>query len=184
MKIGIIIGSVREGRNGEAVGKWIYDFARSRKDEGVEYELVDLKSYSLPFLGAEASENQMAAIGAWLGKMASFDGYVFITPEYNRSVSGAFKNALDHLDEEIRNKAVGYVGYGGLGGAFAIQSLRGINAERSLASVRTMVSFSLMTDFENYSVFTPAPYHGMNANTMLDEVILWSRAFESIRKVS
>lgn|SRR5690554_5269995 len=184
MKIGIIVGSVREGRNGQAVGKWMYDFASSRKDPGVEYELVDLKDYNLPFLGAAASEEQMAAIGAWLSKVASFDGYVFVTPEYNRSVGGAFKNALDYLDEEIRNKAVGYVGYGGLGGAFAIQSLRGINAERSLASVRTMVSFSLMTDFEDFSLFKPAPYHAMNANTMLDEVILWSRAFETIRKVS
>lgn len=184
MKIGIIVGSVREGRNGEAVGKWIHDFAVNRQDEGVEYELVDLKSYNLPFLGAAASEDQMAAIGAWLQKIASFDGYVFVTPEYNRSVGGAFKNALDYLDEEIRNKAVGYVGYGGLGGAFAIQSLRGINAERSLASVKTMVSFSLMTDFENFSVFTPAPYHAVNASTMLDEVILWTRAFSTIRKVS
>jgi len=184
MKIGIIVGSVRDGRNGDAVGRWIYDFARNKKDDGVEYELVDLKDYNLPFLGAEASENQMSAIGAWLGKIATFDGYVFVTPEYNRSVAGAFKNALDYLDEEIRNKAVGYVGYGGLGGAFAIQSLRGINAERSLASVRTMVNFSLMTDFENFSVFKPAPHNAVNANTMLDEVILWSRAFKTIRKVS
>lgn len=184
MKIGIIIGSVRESRNGEAVGKWIHDFAIGRQDEGVEYELVDLKDYNLPFLGAAASEEQMAAVGAWLGKIASFDGYVFVTPEYNRSVGGAFKNALDYLDGEIRNKAVGYVGYGGLGGAFAIQSLRGINAERSLASVRTMVSFSLITDFENFSVFKPGTHHAVNANAMLDEVILWSRAFETIRKVS
>lgn len=63
MKIGIIVGSVREGRNGDAVGKWMYDFASNRKDEDVEYELVDLKDYNLPFLGAEANEHQMAAIG-------------------------------------------------------------------------------------------------------------------------
>ena len=184
MKIGIIVGSIREGRNGAAVGQWVYDFARSRQDEGVDYELVDLKDYNLPFLGGPASEEQMAAVGAWLQKIASFDGYVFVAPEYNRSVGGAFKNALDYLDGEIRNKAVGYVGYGGLGGSFAIQSLRGINAECSLASVRTMVSFSLMTDFEDFSVFKPASYHEVNANTMLDEVILWSKAFETIRKVS
>lgn len=181
MKIGIIVGSVREERNGIAVGEWVKDFADKRNDEGVSYELVDLKDYDLPLLGLNPTEAQGAAIGAWSEKMASFDGYVFITPEYNRSVSGAFKNALDYLQPQVNNKAVGYVSYGGLGGLAAIQSLRQIAAEQEMADVRTMVTFSLMTDFENMSVFKPNAYHADNANKMFDQVLSWSKALKTIR---
>lgn len=181
MKIGIVIGSVRETRNGLSVGKWVYDFAVNRKDENVTYELVDLKEYDLPFLGVTPTESQGAGIGRWMEKMSSFDGYVFVTPEYNRAVPGAFKNALEFLKAEVANKPVGYVSYGGLNGAFAIQSLRTINAEQKLASVRTMLTFSLMTDFENFSVFKPAQYHAVNANEMLNEVLLWAKALKTIR---
>ncbi len=181
MKIGIILGSIREGRNGEAVAKWMLDFATSRKDENVEYELVDLMDYDLPFLGKTPTEDQAKAIGAWSEKIASFDGYVIVTPEYNRVLPGALKNALDFLKPEITNKAVGYVAYGGLGGLSSIQSLRLINAEQGMASVQTMVTFSLMTDFENMSIFTPNDYHAGNANGMLDQVITWSKALKTIR---
>ncbi|VEU82097.1 NADPH-dependent FMN reductase [Acholeplasma hippikon] len=181
MKIGIIIGTIREGRVGASVGKWVYDFAANRNDEGVTYELVDLKDYSLPLLGVAPTEQQGAAIGAWSAKMASFDGYVFVTGEYNRSIPGAFKNALDFLKPELANKPVGYVGYGGLGGTFAIAALRVSNAQQQLAGVRTMVNFSLMADFENFTVFKPQPYHAMNMNGMLDELLVWAKAFKTIR---
>ena len=181
MKIGIIIGSIRAGRNGEAVGKWVHDYALNRKDEGIEYELVDLKDYDLPLLGNEPSEIQGKTIKLWSEKMESFDGYVMITPEYNRGVPGAFKNALDYLQPEVHNKAVGYVAYGGLGGLSAIQNLSLINAEQELASVRTMVTFSIMTDFENMSVFKPADYHLANANQMFEQLISWSKALKTVR---
>ena len=182
MKLGIVIGSVREGRVGASVGEWVYNFAKDRKDKDVTFELVDLKSYDLPFLGAKANESQMAAMKAWSEKMASFDGYVFVTGEYNRSVPGAFKNALEFLKPEVADKAVGFVGYGFLGGTFAMASLRGMTAEVKLASVRTMVSFSMITDFENFKTFKPNPYHANNVNGMLDELISWSKALKTVRK--
>lgn len=181
MKIGVIIGSVREARNGAQVGKWLYDFASNRGVDGVEYELVDLKEYELPLLGLTPTDNQAKAIKAWSEKIASFDGFVFVTPEYNRALGGAFKNALDYLKPEVANKAVGFVSYGGLGGSFAIASLRGIVAELQIASVRTMVTFSLMTDFENFSIFKPADYHAANANAMLDELTAWATALKTLR---
>lgn len=181
MKIGIIVASVREGANGAQVGEWTYDYALSRKDEGVEYELVSLKDYDLPLLGTSVNEAQGAAIGAWSAKMASFDGYVYVTPEYNRALSGAFKNALDYLQPELHNKAVGFVAYGGLGGLSAIQTLRLISAEQELADVRTMVTFSIMADFENMSVFEPNAYHKDNANKMFGELLLWSKALKAVR---
>ncbi|MCZ0702172.1 NAD(P)H-dependent FMN reductase [Natronobacillus azotifigens] len=183
LKIGIVIGSVREGRNGEAVGQWMYDFAKNRAD--AEYEIVDLADYNLPLLGAPVSESEQAkveeTVTSWKEKMASFDGYIFIAPEYNHAVGGALKNAIDYLNPELNNKAAGFVGYGSLGGTRAHENLRLILGELQVADVRTAVTFSLMTDFENFSVFKPADYHADNANIMLDQLLAWGGALKTIR---
>lgn len=185
LRIGIVLGSVRQGRNGEAVAKWTLDFANKRNEQDVEYEFVDLKDYRLPFLGEALPEDEQAeadqTIKAWSEKMASFDGYIFIAPEYNHAVGGAFKNALDYLNAELNNKAAGFVGYGSLGGTRAHENLRLILGELQVADVRTAVTFSLITDFENMSVFKPADYHVDNANGMLDQVIAWSKALKTVR---
>ena len=180
LKIAIVQGSVREGRNGDAVAKWMYDFATKRND--AEYEIVDLANYNLPFLGAaNGPADAEAQVKAWSEKMASFDGYVFVTPEYNHAIGGALKNALDFLNPELNNKAAGFVGYGSLGGTRAHENLRLILGELQVADVRTAVTFSLMSDFENMSVFKPADYHAGNANAMLDQVLSWSRALKTVR---
>ncbi|WP_240793374.1 NADPH-dependent FMN reductase [Psychrobacillus vulpis] len=183
LKVGIVIGSVRQGRNAEAVAKWMYDFATKRND--AEYELVDLANYKLPLLGAELAASEQdaanAAIKAWSEKMASFDAYVFVIPEYNHAIGGALKNATDYLKPEVANKAAGFVGYGSLGGTRAHENMRLILGELSVADVRTAVTFSLMTDFENMSVFKPADYHAGNANAMLNELLAWGGALKTIR---
>lgn len=185
LKIGVILGSTRKGRNGEAVAKWIYQFAEKRRD-GITYEWVDLADYDLPFLGSELSgDRQLAAdsaIRAWSQRMSELDGYIFVTPEYNHATSGVLKNALDYVNSEVNNKACGFVGYGGLGGARAIENLRLIVGELQIADVRTAVTFSLMTDFEHMTLFRPADYHEMNANEMLDQLINWSTALKSMRE--
>ncbi|PAV31605.1 NADPH-dependent oxidoreductase [Virgibacillus profundi] len=186
LKIGIVLGSVRQGRNAEAVANWTLDFANKRNDADVAYELVDLADYNLPLLGAAVPEagqaEAEAAIKGWSEKMASFDGYIFIAPEYNHSVGGALKNALDYLKPEVANKAAGMVGYGSLGGTRAHENLRLIFGELQVADVQTAVTFSLMTDFVNMSEFNPADYHGANANTMLDQVIAWSGVLQTVRE--
>jgi NAD(P)H-dependent FMN reductase len=185
LKIGIILGSVREGRNGEQVAKWMLDFAEARKDDQVEYELVDLAEYRLPLLGERLPEDEQPkaeeTVKAWSTKMASFDGYIFVTPEYNHAIGGALKNALDYLNPELNNKAAGFVGYGSLGGTRAHENMRLILGELQVADVRTAVTFSLMADFEDFSVFKPADYHADNANGMLDQVIAWSKALKTLR---
>lgn len=186
LKIGIVLGSVREGRNAESVTNWMYDFAQKRDDADVEYEIVDLADYPLSLLGAKVppEQTQVAETAAknWSEKMASFDGYVFVTPEYNHSVGAALKNATDHLKPEVANKAAGLVGYGSLGGTRAHENMRLIFGELQVADVQAAVTFSLMTDFENMSVFKPADYHAANANTMLNQVIAWSRALKTVRE--
>lgn len=178
MKIGIVIGSVREGRNGKQVGDWIYEQALKRTDASVTYELVDLKEYDLPLMGTKES----ADIARWSEKMASFDGYVFITAEYNRLVPGAFKNALDYLKPEVQNKAVAFVGYGGFGGLAAIESLRVATSEQQLAGVQAQVNFLLTNDFENMNKLVPKPYHEKSLNNMLDQLLSWSKALKGVRQ--
>ena len=186
VKIGIIIGSTRPGRNGEQVARWVYEHATKRND--AEFELVDLKDFNLPVYDEPVPPSfgqpyQKEHTKAWSAKIASFDGFVFVTPEYNHATSGALKNAIDFLYTEWNNKAAGFVGYGSLGGSRAIENLRTICAELQIADVRTQVSLSLFTDFENFSAFKPNEgIHMPSLNGMLDQLIGWSTALKSLRK--
>jgi NAD(P)H-dependent FMN reductase len=184
--IGIILGSTRPGRNGEAVAKWVLEIAQRRSD--ATFELVDLADYPLPHL----DEPMSAAWGgyqndhtkAWSAKISEFDGFVFVTPEYNHSTSGVLKNALDFLYNEWVNKAAAFVGYGGVGGARAIEHLRLVSAELQMATVRASLTISLMTEFENFRTFAPHDYLLPQVDTMLDQVVAWSRALEPLRSAA
>jgi len=162
IKIAIILGSTRPGRNGEAVARWVYEIAQKRGD--AEFELVDIKDFNLPLLDEPMPparrEYTQPHTKAWSAKIDSFDAYVFVTPEYNHATSGALKNAIDFLYCEWNNKAAVFVGYGGSGGTRAVENLRLVMGELQIADVRAQVALSLYTDFENFSVFKPAPQAG------------------------
>ncbi|MDN4640563.1 NAD(P)H-dependent oxidoreductase [Agreia sp. PsM10] len=181
-KIAIILGSTRPGRNGEAVAKWVRDIAVKRDD--ATFELVDLADFPLPHFdepGSPAWGNyQNEHTKAWSAKIAEFDGYVFVTPEYNHSTSGVLKNALDYLYNEWNNKAAAFVSYGSVGGARAVEHLRLVASELQLATVRAQVAISLMTEFENFSVFKPNDYLLPQVDTMLDQLVAWSKALEPL----
>jgi NAD(P)H-dependent FMN reductase len=182
-KIGIILGSTRPGRNGEAVARWAFDLASKRTD--AEFELVDLLDYNLPHLdeAVPPSLNQYSRPHtiAWADKIASFDGFLMVTPEYNHSTSGALKNAIDFLFKEWNNKAVGFVSYGSAGGTRAVEHLRLIAGELMMADVRAQVALSLATDFENWSKFLPDERHEQALSTVLDQVVQWSGALAHLR---
>jgi NAD(P)H-dependent FMN reductase len=184
LKIGIILGSTRPGRNGEAVAKWVYEFAV--KKGGAEFELVDLLDYSLPLLDEPVPPSrQMYSqehTKKWSAKIDSLDAFLFVTPEYNHSTSGALKNAIDYLFKEWGNKAAGFVGYGGYMGARAVEHLRLIMGEVRVACVRPQVGFSLFTDFENFRTFKPGPMHEANMKALIDEVIAWGTAMKTLRE--
>jgi NAD(P)H-dependent FMN reductase len=181
-KIAIILGSTRPGRNGEAVAKWVRDIAVKRDD--ATFELVDLADFPLPHFdepGSPAWGNyQNEHTKAWSAKIAQFDGFVFVTPEYNHSTSGVLKNALDYLYNEWNNKAAAFVSYGSVGGARAVEHLRLVASELQLATVRAQVAISLMTEFENFSVFKPNDYLLPQVDTMLDQLVAWSKALEPL----
>ena len=182
-KIAIIIGSTRPGRNGEAVGKWAYDIARKRDD--AEFELVDIADFNLPLFDEAMppifGQYSHDHTRAWSTKIASFDGYVFVTPEYNHGTCAALKNAIDFLYQEWTNKAAGFIAYGSTMGARAVENLRLVMAELQVATVRAQVGLSLFTDFENFSVFKPAVMQEKYVNDMLDQVIAWSGALRPLR---
>jgi len=182
-RIGIILGSTRPGRNGEQVARWVHDIAARRTD--AEFELVDRADFALPLLDepVPASMGQYADDHAkrWAATVASLDGFVMVTPEYNHSTSGALKNAIDYLFAEWNNKAVGFVGYGSVGGARAVEHLRLIAGEVKMADVRQQVTLSLAADFENYSTFAPGPQHEPLLDVLLGEVVQWSEALAELR---
>jgi NAD(P)H-dependent FMN reductase len=183
-RIGIILGSTRPNRNGEQVAKWVYDIASQRGD--AEFELVDLRDYPLPHLDEPLppamGQYQNEHTRQWADKIASFDGFVIVTPEYNHSTSGVLKNAIDYLYAEWNNKAVGFVSYGSVGGARAVEHLRLVAGELQLADVRQQVALSLLTEFENFSVLKPSDYSLAALNTLLNQVIAWSTALAPLRQ--
>ena len=184
LRVAIIVGSTRPGRKGDAVARWVYEIADSRGD--AEFELVDIKEYDLPLLdeplSATLGQYSKDHTKAWSAKIASFDAFVFVTPEYNHATSGALKNAIDYLYKEWSNKAAGFVGYGGAGGTRAVENLRLVMGELMIADVRAQVALSLFTDFENFSVFKPAPHQDKAVHAVLDQVIAWGGALRSLRE--
>lgn len=183
INIAIIVGSTRPGRNGEAVGRWVYEHASTRSD--AQFELVDVKDFNLPLLDepvpSSMHQYMQEHTKKWSAKISEFDGFVFVTPEYNHATSAALKNALDYLYSEWNNKAAGFVGYGSMGGSRAIENLRLIVGELQIADVRAAVYLSLFTDFENFSVFKPLPSRTAELDTMLNQLIAWAGALKAIR---
>ncbi|KON87781.1 reductase [Sporosarcina globispora] len=175
LNIGIILGSTRQGRVSPQVGAWVKEIADKRG--GANYEIVDIADFKLPLLG----EADSPGIAEWNEKLNSLDGFIFIVQEYNHSITGALKNALDLAREPWNNKAAGIVSYGSTGGARAAEHLRGIMGELMIADVRTHPTLSLFTDFEKGTVFKPQDLHFNNVNTMIDQVISWSGALKTIR---
>ena len=183
-KIAIILGSTRPNRNGEAVAKWVYEIACKRSD--ATFELVDIKEYNLPLLDepipASQGKYSKEHTKKWGAKIDSFDAYIFVTPEYNHSIPGALKNAIDFLYKEWNNKAAGFVSYGSAGGSRAVEHLRLVMAELMIADVRAQVMLSLATDFVNYSEFKSDIRHVQEVNTLLDQLTVWSNALKTISK--
>ena len=184
LRLAIILGSTRPGRNGEAVADWA--LAKAKERTSADYELIDLIDYPLPHLdepippsgGGYAGEHMKA----WAAKIGEFDGYVFVTPEDNHSTSGVLKNAIDYLYAEWNNKAVGFVSYGAVGGARAAEHLRLVAGELQMADVRQQVALSLLTEFENFSVFKPGDYNLAALDVLLDQVVAWSTALAPLRE--
>jgi len=185
LSVAVILGSTRPNRHSEPVARWVMDRAALRTD--VKAELIDLAQVDLPLfdepmppiMGAYAHEHTRA----WAATVARHDAFVFVSPEYNRSIPAVLKNAIDFLYREWINKAAGFVSYGAdAGGARAVEHLRVILGELHIADVRTMVPLSLSQDFENFTNFTPTETAIKKADEMLEQLASWARALRTVRQ--
>lgn len=182
-RIAIIVGTTRPQRKSAAVAEWVLEHAGQRDD--ARFELVDLRDHVLPLFDEPfppmKDRYENAHTFAWSETVAAYDGYVMVTGEYNHSVPASLKNAIDYLNKEWANKAVGFVGYGSAGGARAVEHLRQIAGELQLADVRGQVQLTLAHDFEAFTTFRPGPQQAGVLSSMLDQVVAWSAALAPLR---
>ena len=182
-RIAVVVGTTRPGRKAETVARWVHELAVERG--GAEFEVLDLEAFGLPLLDEPLppSMGQYSRVHthAWSQAVARFDGFVFVTPEYNHGIPGSLKNAIDFLNAEWANKAAGFVGYGVVGGARSIEQLRLVLAELRVATVRAAVYLNIVTDFTNFTEFTPGPHQAEFLQQTLDQVVEWAHALAPLR---
>ncbi len=189
-RIAVIVGSIRDNRFGLKPAQWIFEHAKKRGDIAVE--LVDLKDYPLPLFNAAASDLWVPATDPaairWQNKLNQFDGFIFVTAEYNRSITGALKNALDQAYINWNKKPFGAVGYGAVGGARAVEHLRTIGVELQMVPVRSAVHIGGSDFFavhplggQNKSISDIEGNLAAGANDMLDQIAWWGNATKAAR---
>lgn len=185
MKIQVILGSTRPNRVGKGVADWVYETLSKRDD--AEYELVDVADFNLPLLDEPQSpmmhQYEKEHTKRWSKKISEADGYIFVTAEYNHSVPGALKNAIDFLYDEWNDKAVGFVSYGSIGGVRSVEHLRAIVAEVRMADVREHLKLFLGgDDFKDWAVLQPTERHAEALNKVADQVVSWASALKPLRE--
>jgi NAD(P)H-dependent FMN reductase len=186
-QIGIVIGSTRPNRFGETAAAWVHGIARKRGD--LAFELIDLRDYQLPLFEETGSPAWVPPKNAvalrWAGKLAGLDGFILVTPEYNHGISAVLKNALDYAYQEFVRKPVAFAGYGGVGGARAVDQLRLVAAELQMVSVRNAVHIGgsdflgLLQQGKSFDAF---PHLAQAAAAMLEELAWWVKALKSARE--
>jgi NAD(P)H-dependent FMN reductase len=187
LRIALILASTRPGRRGDQIAAWTLEYARAhRTHDGADYELIDLADHKLGNLDEPGNPNlqqyQHDHTRAWSTLIDSFDGYVFLVPEYNHSYPGALKNALDYVYREWNDKAAGIISYGGwVAGARAAEALRLVLAELQVATVRTQPTIATHPSFHT-GTFIPQEGLDTAVSGMLDQLIAWSGALREVRR--
>jgi len=185
-RIGIVISTTRMGRFADRPVEWLSNLASARSD--MEFEIVDLRKYPLPFFDEPMSpawapaKNEIAQ--RWAKKVAELDGFIFVTAEYNHGVPAVLKNALDYAYAEFNRKPAAYVGYGGVGAARSVEHLRLINIELQMVPTRSAVHIGgtdFIGMFMHGKTFADAPHLEPAAHAMLDELSWWAHALKTAR---
>jgi NAD(P)H-dependent FMN reductase len=186
-KIGVIVGSTREVRFGGDPAHWIAERAKASGE--FEVELLDLRDYPMPFFDEQSSPAYVPSkdetAQKWQKKIASLDGFVIVTAEYNRGPAAVLKNALDYAYTEWNRKPVAFVGYGGVGGARAVEQLRLNAIELQMAPVRAGVHI-LWPDYmavkSGDKTLAELDHLNKGADDMIDQLAWWVRALNAARK--
>ncbi len=190
LKIAIIIGSTRDTRFADKPTQWFADFATKERPD-LAFEVVDLRDFNLPLFNEAASNawmpSQSPEAVAWQKKVAEFDGYIFITAEYNHSLTGSLKNALDQAYVEWAHKPVGAVGYGGVGAARAVEHLRLVAIELQMVPVRNAVHiaggdfFAVSPLGKNGDMSEISAHLEGSAKALLSDIAWWAAATKAAR---
>ncbi|HRN69896.1 MAG TPA: NAD(P)H-dependent oxidoreductase [Candidatus Woesebacteria bacterium] len=185
LKIYVLLGSTRQNRFGEQPAQWIFEKAKKRKELDVEF--IDLRDLNLPFFDEPVSpsynEGKYTVPHAkeWAERIGKADGYIWVSPEYNHSYSAVLKNAIDYVYPEWNKKAVGLVSYGTVGGARAVEHLRGVAAELQMVSMRQSVNIVApwnLLDDKGQLKTESFDYQG---DILLDQLIWWTNALKNAR---
>lgn len=188
-RIAVIIGSTRKARFADKPAAWLMDQLASRDD--MEFERVDLRDYDLPLFDEMASNlwvpSEDPRAVAWQNKIGEFDGYIFVAGEYNHSVTGSLKNALDQAYKEWNRKPAAVFGYGSLGAARAVEHLRNIAVELQMVPLRNAVhlgggEFLKVSPLgQNGDMSEVGAILEPSLGAMLDELAWWADATMSAR---
>lgn len=185
IRIGIIIGSTRPGRNGEQVAAWVQELATRHASDKAVFEVLDLKEFELPLLDepvpAVVAPGNNPHTVRWAERAGSYDAYIFVTPEYNGGAPASLQNAIDYLYQEWTHKAVAYVSYGIFGAVTAVQELRAQAGRLQMADIGPQVVLSLREDFVNNTQFKPQELHIKEVHKLVDELLAWSTALAPLR---
>jgi NAD(P)H-dependent FMN reductase len=189
LKIAVIIGSTRDSRFGPKPAEWIFELARKREE--LDVELLDLKAFDLPFFNEKAtnlwvpSEDPKAI--AWQKKIGQFDGYIVVTPEYNRSMPASLKNAFDQAYNEWNRKPIGFMGYGAVGAARSIEHARTTATELQMVNLRSAVHIGGSEFYKVHPALGNQPISVIeeailpSAKDLLDQLIWWGEATKAKR---
>jgi NAD(P)H-dependent FMN reductase len=188
-RIAVIIGSTRPSRFADAPAQWILKQAQARGD--MEAELVDLRDHALPFFDEIASNlwmpSQDPEAVRWQETVGRYDGYIFVVAEYNHSITGVLKNALDQAYKEWNRKPFTAIGYGGTGAVRAVEHLRMIGVELQMVSTHAAVHIgggdfmAVHPAFGNQQVETIEANLLPSAQTALNELVWWAKATMAAR---
>src|SRR5690606_10795149 len=167
--------------------QWIAEVARQHPE--MEFEIVDLKDYPMPLFNEVASPlyapSASEAARRWQQKVDSLDGFIFIAAEYSRGPTASLKNALDYAYTEWNRKPAAFVGYGGVGGARAIEQLRLHAVELQMAPTRNGVHIvwgDMLAVTQGGKKLSDLDHLNAAATNLLTELGWWAKVLKSARE--
>lgn len=179
LRVAVIIGSTREGRLGDAIGRWFAELAGKRDELAVS--VVDLADFDFPARYPDRTTEPMADFTAEVGRAEAF---VVVTPEYNRSFPASLKQAVDYAYDEWQTKPVAFVSYGhGSGGLYAVEALRTVFTELHTVTLRNGVSINLFdcgVDALDIDAVTDER-RDRDASVLLDQLGWWGLGLREAR---
>ena len=189
LKIGLIVGSTRPNRFADTPARWIEEGAAARPD--LMLEVLDLREFALPLFDEPMSPSFTGGVysrpeaEAWRARIGELDGYIATVAEYNHGPTGALKNAFDSAFLEWRRKPIAFVGYGGVGGARAIEQLRGVAVELQMAPIKPEVNIAMepfLGVLRDGRSLDDYPYLAQTRKAVFDDLVWWGRALKAGRE--